>query len=218
MGSIGDQTLTRWQTVTRPWKYSALHVKLAQAIRNCSADPKDVTTAKWKSAASMRCCSHHSHDAKTPKASGGKPAHGGIKTRILLVDDHVVNQKVALRMVQKILGADNVDVHVANDGNEAINMVTKHTPDAGPYHVILMDVQMPNCDGLEATTKIREWEESSKAVNLHFICALTAHANKSDVEACIKSGMDKYMSKPLNLEDFRELLLTEIANHAAGWT
>jgi len=218
LGSIGDQTLTRWQTVTRPWKYSALHVKLAQAIRNCSADPKDVTTAKWKSAASMRCCSHHSHDAKTPKASGGKPAHGGIKTRILLVDDHVVNQKVALRMVQKILGADNVDVHVANDGNEAINMVTKHTPDAGPYHVILMDVQMPNCDGLEATTKIREWEESSKAVNLHFICALTAHANKSDVEACIKSGMDKYMSKPLNLEDFRELLLTEIANHAAGWT
>jgi len=215
LGSIGDQTLPTWQTMMRPWKYSALFAKLDKAtIMSADAAADTSTAAKWKVANARS----EAKSAATPKSARDTKSKGGVKTRILIVDDHVVNQKVALRMVQKIIGADNVDVHVANDGYEASSLVSQNTPTNGPYHVILMDVQMPNCDGLQATTKIREWEQSTKAVNTHFICALTAHANKSDVEACIKSGMDKYMSKPLNLEDFRELLLTEIANHAATWT
>ena len=148
-----------------------------------------------------------------------EPSAGAVnegRRRILLVDDHVVNQKVALRMIQKVLGNDNVDVHVANDGFEAIALVEKNAPLHGPYHLILMDVQMPGCDGLEATKKIREWEEKTNATKKHFISALTAHANKADVEHCIQVGMDKYMSKPLNLEDFRELLLVEVPNHGAA--
>jgi signal transduction histidine kinase/ActR/RegA family two-component response regulator len=207
LGVVGQDTLANWQTITRPLKHSLLLAKLKKPSASTAdgASPVKMTLPKWMNSGSQRKLLVDAQQSAEPDST---------KTRILLVDDHVVNQKVALRMIQKILGANNVEVHVANDGFEAINMVKNNTLIKGLYDVILMDVQMPGCDGLEATTKIREWEASNKTQR-QFICALTAHANKSDVQHCLDSGMDKYMSKPLNLEDFREMLLTDIPSRGS---
>ena len=207
LGVIGQDTLAAWRTITRPIKHRSLLTKLISAVTETQQNPV-VNVPKWMTSSAMRNSINSTERVPAPEQDAAS------KTRILLVDDHIVNQKVALRMIQRLLGAANVDVHVAGDGFEAIGMVEKYTPTKGLYHVILMDVQMPGCDGLEATRKIREWEIKTKTQR-QFICALTAHANKSDVEHCLNAGMDKYMSKPLNLEDFREMLLVEIPGRSS---
>lgn len=121
--------------------------------------------------------------------------------RILLVEDNVVNQKLASLILKK----EGHSVTLAKNGLEALD---KHKSDE--FDIILMDVQMPEMDGLEATRKIRETErESGRRVP---IIALTAHAFKSDQEACRKAGMDAYVSKPISKVDlFKTIngLLTE---------
>jgi len=116
-------------------------------------------------------------------------------------------------MIEKVLGADAVDIDLASDGLEAFRMVSTLAPDKGCYDIVFMDVQMPLCDGLEATRRIREWEEANPHVAKHFICALTAHANKLDAEACMQAGMTKYMTKPLMLNELKNVL-TEIGAFA----
>ena len=114
-------------------------------------------------------------------------------------------------MIQKILGSQNVTVHVGNDGFEAVSMIEKNK--GAPYDVVFMDVQMPGCDGLQATRLIRAWEKET-GHQPHFICALTAHANQRDVDECFYAGMDRYLSKPLNMQDIRDVLLLEIPERA----
>ena len=108
---------------------------------------------------------------------------------ILLVEDNLFNQKVALRFLEKLgYGAD-----VAENGIEALEALQKHT-----YDVLLMDVQMPNMDGLETTRHIRD------EFPLHeqpWIIAMTAHALHEDRQRCLDIGMDGYISKPVQLED-----------------
>lgn len=226
LGDVGATAsgLSRWQTMTKPWKCKTLYRKVAELINKEKVDPDSALAPsekpkpKWSCSPAMR--SSMKMNVSAPEASQAPPKEALAENmRILLVDDHSVNQKVALRMIQKVLGAANVTVHIASDGFEAISMVKKSVPELGSYHLILMDVQMPGCDGLEATRKIREFETATPTMNPHFICALTAHANKSDVDHCMESGMDKYMSKPVNLEDFRELLLVETHLHvSSAWT
>lgn len=184
-----------WGALVRPIKKSTLRQKLASA----SAIPKP-----QQQAASSPQHTPEVYDTHMPTACEAEQAGGeAVKRKILIVDDHAVNQKVALRMIQKILGSENVMADVANDGFEAVTLVTKS--DGRPYELVLMDVQMPGCDGLEATRRIRAWESETGQKPL-YICALTAHANQSDVDECIKCGMDRYLSKPVNLQDLRDLL------------
>jgi CheY-like chemotaxis protein len=109
--------------------------------------------------------------------------------RILLAEDNAVNQKIVVNMLEKRGHA----VRVACDGRAALHALSEHGEP--PFDLILMDVQMPNMDGLEATAHIRKRE---KATGRHIpIIALTAHAMKGDREACLNAGMDAYVSKPL---------------------
>jgi PAS domain S-box-containing protein len=108
--------------------------------------------------------------------------------RVLLVEDNPANQKLATYILQQ----RGHTVAVAADGQQGFQM-SRETP----YDVILMDVQMPGMDGLEATKAIRAWENGQKHVP---IIAMTAHAMKSDRQRCLAAGMDAYLSKPVNAQ------------------
>jgi len=107
--------------------------------------------------------------------------------RILVAEDNLVNRTMAVRL----LGKRGNDVRVAHNGREALQALEQDT-----FDVVLMDVEMPEMDGLETTAHIRKREEIS---GTHLpIIALTAHAMKGDEEKCLAAGMDAYVSKPIH--------------------
>jgi len=121
-----------------------------------------------------------------------------IKTnvKLLLVEDNVVNQKLAIRLLQKL----GYNVKVAVNGRKAIEAVKKET-----FDVILMDVQMPEMGGFEATAGIRDYE--TKVVGRRTpIIAMTAHAIQGYREKCLEGGMDGYISKPIRVEALKKAL------------
>ncbi len=115
--------------------------------------------------------------------------------KVLLVEDNLVNQKIAVRMLQKM----GHEVDVASNGLEAVEKRV-----SGSYSAILMDVSMPVMDGLEATRKIREMERV-RGGRVPII-ALTANAMDGDRERCVSVGMDDYLSKPVRAEGLEEAL------------
>lgn len=120
---------------------------------------------------------------------------------ILLAEDNKVNQRLASRMLEKL----GYDVEIAENGKEVIQIVEKND-----FDLILMDVQMPEMDGFQATQKIRELEQNS---NKHIpIIALTAYAMKGDREKCLSVGMDGYLSKPINFKDMKDTIYTIITS------
>jgi signal transduction histidine kinase/CheY-like chemotaxis protein/ligand-binding sensor domain-containing protein len=114
--------------------------------------------------------------------------------RILVAEDNVVNQKVALLMLRRLGYAADV----AADGEEVLAALRRQR-----YDIILMDVQMPGMDGLQAAQRIREEWPAEKRPR---IIAVTANALREDREACLAAGMDDYLSKPVLLEDLRAAL------------
>ncbi len=109
--------------------------------------------------------------------------------RILLAEDNVVNQKLAQRLLQRL----GYRADVAANGMEAIQALRRQT-----YDVVLMDVQMPEMDGLEATRAVRqEWPAAKRPR----IIALTANVMKEDREACFAAGMDDYLGKPIRVDE-----------------
>lgn len=116
---------------------------------------------------------------------------------ILLAEDNVVNQRLAVKILQKY----NHGVTVANNGLEALEAIKKRR-----FDVILMDVQMPVMGGFEATAKIREFEQTEGLVRTPII-ALTAHAMLGDREKCINAQMDEYLTKPLKQNVMMQTIL-----------
>lgn len=125
--------------------------------------------------------------------------------RILLAEDNRVNQKIALRLLEK-RGHHAV---LAVNGKEALEALTKDS-----FDLVLMDVHMPDMDGIEATIAIREKEKST---GLHQpIIAMTALAMKGDRERCLAAGMDGYLSKPIDLQQLDDLLAEYTDRRSSG--
>jgi signal transduction histidine kinase/DNA-binding response OmpR family regulator len=164
--------------LTKPVKQSQLYDCLATVLNGRAAKP----TTKAKSAEPSVTASSIADDKRH-------------RARILLAEDNVVNQKVALRILEK----RGYHADVVSNGKEAVHAVA-----TTPYDLVLMDVQMPEMDGFEATAAIRARE---KATGAHVpIIAMTAHAMKGDRERCLEAGMDGYVSKPIQAEELFEAI------------
>ena len=115
--------------------------------------------------------------------------------QILLAEDSLVNQKLAVGLLER----QGHTVHVANNGKEAVAAWQSR-----PFDLVIMDVQMPEMDGLEATATIRQKEKQTGA---HIpIVAMTAHAMKGDRERCLAAGMDQYITKPIRAKRLLETI------------
>jgi len=118
----------------------------------------------------------------------------GAPVRVLVAEDNVVNQKVAVRMLERL----GLRPDVAADGREAVKLCAML-----PYDLIFMDCQMPEMDGYAATAEIRKRQGSNGRVA---IIAMTAEAMDGSREQCIAAGMDDYIPKPVRLDDMIEAL------------
>ncbi len=119
-----------------------------------------------------------------------------ISGHLLLVEDHMVNIKVAHVMLTKL----GFSFDIAMDGLEAINMLGENQ-----YDLVLMDCQLPGIDGYEATRRFRQMEQEQNQPRTPVI-ALTANAMQGDRETCLQAGMDDYLSKPISMDGLREKL------------
>ncbi len=121
------------------------------------------------------------------------------RLHILLAEDNRVNQIVATRMLEKM----GHSVVVAENGRFVLELLARQS-----FDLVLMDVQMPEMDGLTTATKIRE---SERRTHLHLpIIAMTAHAMKGDRERCLQAGMDGYLTKPINSQRLEEALAANV--------
>ncbi len=121
---------------------------------------------------------------QAPASEADMPLRG----RVLLVEDHPVNQQVATKLLARL----GLEVIQANHGSEALDLLSK-----GVFDLVLMDCQMPVMDGYAATRELRRREAITNSPRLPVI-AMTAHAMAGDREKCLDSGMDDYLSKPLD--------------------
>jgi len=174
---LGTQGIEFAAYLTKPVKPSPLYDALLRIFVEQQA--QQVSTRRHVSPTQVRF---------DPEMAKSRPLH------ILLADDNTINQKVALRMLERV----GYRAEVAANGIEVLEALNRHS-----YDVVLMDIQMPEMDGIEATKRIRkEWLPEQQPR----IIAVTANALKGDRERYLKAGMDDYISKPVQMKALVEAL------------
>ncbi len=160
--------------LTKPVKQDRLHETLFRVLSGRSAELDQTPTAS---------------PFRRPR-----PGEEGRSLRVLLVEDNPVNQKVTVRILERL----GYRPDVVSNGREAVQALEER-----PYDVVLMDVQMPEMDGLEATRHIRAHLPPERQPT---IVAMTANALVEDREACLAAGMDRYICKPVRVEELAATL------------
>ena len=153
--------------------------------------PPTVLPAAWRAEPAPIDAVAAALPARAPAELDGAP--GGL--RILLAEDNPVNQRLALRLLEKL----GHRISLVDNGLDAVEHAVR-----GAFDLVLMDVQMPGLDGLSATRRIRQWE-AVHGGQLPIV-AMTARAMQGDRERCIEAGMDDYLSKPIDSASLRALL------------
>lgn len=126
---------------------------------------------------------------------------------MLLVEDNPVNALVADAMLRR----HGLSVTRAEDGREALALLTH---DSRPFQLVLMDLQMPEMDGMEACRLLRRWESEHGVLPIPVV-ALTANALSSDRAQCLAAGMDDHLPKPFRADELLAVLLRHLASHAS---
>ena len=147
----------------------------------------------------LKVQAHASQAHKAPQADAADVTGQFFpNSRVLVVEDNLVNQIVAQAALERL----GCQVDLADGGAEGVQAARLQH-----YDLVLMDCQMPEVDGYEATRQIRLWELTQKSARRLPIAALTAHAMAGDREKCEAAGMDDYLSKPMSAADLQQLLL-----------
>jgi CheY-like chemotaxis protein len=137
----------------------------------------------------------HLHDGNGETAAAPDPfARDERTSRLLVAEDHDVNQLLMTAMLTQL----GYRFDLADNGVEAVRRVAEAAAQNDPYTLVLMDIQMPEMDGIEATRQIRRTGTTGAALP---IIALTANAYAEDIAACLAAGMQAHLAKPLRLED-----------------
>ncbi|MBD2339452.1 response regulator [Calothrix sp. FACHB-156] len=191
LSSKGKQTLEVKQMATefhaylhKPVRQYQLHQTLLEIIRGAGSNQVD-PKATIPSYSRLPTATVSERDKQTVQ---------NLPLKILLVEDGLVNQKVALKLLERL----GYRADVANHGREALEALQRQI-----YDVVFMDLQMPEMDGLETTRRIRK--ELPPAAQPRII-AMTAHARQEDRQECLNVGMDDYISKPISLEAIAAIL------------
>jgi len=121
--------------------------------------------------------------------------------RICIAEDNLINQRIAISFIQK-MGFHKCDAYL--DGFKTIDALERASDNGRPFHLVLMDVQMPHCDGYEATRLIRK--HPNPEIRNVLIIAMTASAIEGDRERCLNSGMNNYLAKPVRAQTLKALL------------
>ncbi len=122
-------------------------------------------------------------------------------TKILYAEDNLINQRITLMQLQKL----GVSCDIAKNGLEAFELYKKNE-----YDLILMDVQMPEQDGIECTKEIRKFEKNNNLIRCIYIVAVTANIDASDKRNCIEAGMNDFISKPFKENDIKDKILNAL--------
>ncbi len=177
--------------LVKPVKADELQIAILAAISDATRDKR---TAAGATARPERTRPETTRPETGTASAAAQPSK---ELRILLAEDNLVNQRVALHILRKA----NHSVHAVVNGREAVEALERE-----PFDLVLMDVQMPEMDGFEATDAIRTREKIS---GKHMpIVAMTAHAMAGDRDRCLAAGMDEYISKPVHGPDLLRLLQT----------
>ena len=171
LSSIGDETRSKYPhlfnaVLTKPIKQAQLYKLVQQELKEQGSNTAPIEQKK--------------------QGLLSEDFAKAFPLNILLAEDNLINQKLATRVLNKL----GYEIEVAQNGRQAVDMLAEKA-----YDVILMDVLMPEMDGLEATRYIRK-----NAAHQPIIVAMTANALPEDKEECLKAGMNDYISKPINLE------------------